>query len=77
VATVSKEVAATLPRTFRGWPTHFAWDGTPVGHHVEIAELGEWLETRLGANPALALAQRLGFERYATLLAVRLAADEG
>jgi hypothetical protein len=51
VAAVSREVAAALPSTFRGWPTHFGWDGTPVGHHVEITELGEWLAARLGVNP--------------------------
>jgi len=55
VAAVSGKVAAALPRTFRGWPTQFGWDDTPVGHQVEITELGEWLEARLGVNPAKGL----------------------
>jgi len=55
VAAVSSDVAAALPSMFRGWPTHFGWDDEPVGHHVEITELGEWLEARLGVNPAQGL----------------------
>jgi len=34
-------------------------------------------QTLLSNAPAVVLAHRLGFEQYATLLAVRLAPDEG
>ena len=33
-----------LPDEFRGWPTRFGWDAVPVTHHVEVAELGAWLD---------------------------------
>ncbi len=44
-------VAGGLPETFRGWPTHFGWDETPVQHWVEVRTLGEWLVGHLGVDP--------------------------
>jgi len=40
-----------LPDEFRGWPTRFGWDAVPVTSHVEVAELGAWLEARIGFDP--------------------------
>lgn len=48
---VEHAVDRGLPETFRGWPTRFGWDDTPVRHHVEVAALGAWLEERLGVDP--------------------------
>jgi Domain of unknown function (DUF4037) len=39
-----------LPESFRGWPTRFGWDDVPVQHHVDVVELGAWLEERLGLD---------------------------
>jgi len=45
---VCAAVDAGLPDEFRGRPTRFGWDAVPVTHHVEVAQLGSWLETRIG-----------------------------
>ncbi|WP_232664395.1 DUF4037 domain-containing protein [Pseudonocardia sp. TRM90224] len=61
-AEISTMLAERLPRTFRGWSTHFAetddpgighmstTDG-PVDHRVEITDLGSWLVSRLAFDP--------------------------
>lgn len=48
---VRRAVDAGLPDEFRGWPTRYGWDDVPVGHHVEVTTLGEWLDGRLGYDP--------------------------
>jgi hypothetical protein len=55
---VRDSVERDLPGEFRGWPTRYGWDDTPVQHHVAVAELGAWLEERLGLDP------RAGLEAY-------------
>ena len=40
-----------LPESFRGWPTRYGWDSTPVSHHVEVVPLGAWLERWIGLDP--------------------------
>jgi hypothetical protein len=51
VATVQEAIEAGLPDAFRGWPTRYGWDEVPVSHHVEVAQLGDWLQGRLGFDP--------------------------
>jgi Domain of unknown function (DUF4037) len=41
-------VEASLPDEVGGFPTRFGWDDVPVTHHVQVAELGGWLESRIG-----------------------------
>ena len=47
-----------LPADYRGWPVRFGWDDYPVTKHVDVVELGAWLEERLGFDPRKALAHR-------------------
>lgn len=47
-----------IPNEFRGWPTPFGWDGTPVSHHVEIVPLERWLEDLLGFDPSQGVSLR-------------------
>lgn len=51
VARVRAAVAAGLPDDFRGWPTRYGWDDTPVRHHVQVTSLGPWLESQIGLDP--------------------------
>jgi Domain of unknown function (DUF4037) len=51
VELVRRAVDDALPDEFRGWPTRFGWDDIPVSHHVEVADLDEWLRVRLGFDP--------------------------
>ena len=51
VGEVHQEIEAGLPDEFHGWPTRYGWDDVPVGHHVEIAVLSDWLDRRLGFDP--------------------------
>jgi hypothetical protein len=51
MAGVAAAVDEGLPNEFRGWPTRFGWDDVPVKHHVEVARLEAWLESRLGFDP--------------------------
>lgn len=55
IEAASRDVAAVLPETFRGWPTRFAWDDVALGDHVEVAELGAWLTGRLGVDASARL----------------------
>jgi hypothetical protein len=48
---VAELVESGLPCEFRGLPTRFGWDDVPASHHVEVAELGDWLTTRIGFDP--------------------------
>jgi hypothetical protein len=48
VEPVRKRVFAGLPTEFRGWPTRFGWDDTPVQPWVEVTTLGGWLVAQLG-----------------------------
>jgi Domain of unknown function (DUF4037) len=57
---ISEMLAAHLPKTFLGYPTHFAGDGPvrhmrvtdgPVQHRIDIAELGDWYLGRIGFDP--------------------------
>ncbi len=63
---VDRRLAEGLPRSFRGWSTHFETiegdhvgrmaptDG-PVRHRVGIATVGEWCHERLGIDPRAGL----------------------
>jgi hypothetical protein len=63
---LDRALAERLPRTFRGWPTHFehiegdhagrmtATDG-PVRHRVGITTLDGWCRDRLGVSPGTGL----------------------
>ncbi|WP_433663857.1 DUF4037 domain-containing protein [Nocardia sp. CA-128927] len=64
IETISHDISAMLadhlPKTFLGYPTHFAGEGRirhmqvtdgPVFHRVEIAALGTWFATHLGFDP--------------------------
>src|SRR5262249_31767767 len=51
VPAVRNAVERVLPDDFRRWPTRFGWDEVPVTHHVEVSELGSWLEGRIGFDP--------------------------
>ena len=51
VERVRSLIRERLPDEFRGWPTHFGWDAVPVDHHVEVTNLGRWLESALGFDP--------------------------
>jgi len=39
-----------LPETYRGWPLRFGWDDYAPRRHVEVTELGAWLEQHLGVD---------------------------
>jgi hypothetical protein len=52
IESLSHVVEAALPETFRGWSTRFGWDEVAVRHHVQVAELGQWLADRLGVDPS-------------------------
>ena len=47
-----------LPEEYGGWPVRFGWDDRPVTKHVEVVELGRWLEERLGFDARRELAHR-------------------
>ena len=51
VERVGSLIRERLPDEFRGWPTRFGWDAVPVDHHVEVTNLGRWLESALGFDP--------------------------
>jgi hypothetical protein len=51
VAPVRALVDAGLPERFRGWPVRFGSDRVPVGHHVGVHVLGDWLRGQLGLDP--------------------------
>jgi Domain of unknown function (DUF4037) len=55
VAAVNTTLEEELPEDFRGFPTHYGWDDTPVQHHVRVEPLGVWLEQQLGFDPRLHL----------------------
>ena len=44
-------IDSSLPEEFQGWPVYFGWDEVAVQHHVNVAPLGEWLESHLGFDP--------------------------
>ena len=48
VESVRREIDASLPDEFQGWPTRFGWDDVPVSHHVEVDTLDVWLQRHLG-----------------------------
>jgi Domain of unknown function (DUF4037) len=53
-AEISAMLAERLPAAFGGWPTRFpdaTAPGTAPQHWVEVAELGAWLNGRLGFDP--------------------------
>ncbi len=51
VETIRTIIDSNLPEEFHGWPVRFGWDEVTVQHHVNVAPLGEWLESHLGFNP--------------------------
>jgi hypothetical protein len=55
VPAVEARVGASLPDTYRGWAVRFGWDAVPVQHHVQVSELGPWLQDRLGFDPLVAI----------------------
>ncbi|AYC40364.1 DUF4037 domain-containing protein [Streptomyces griseorubiginosus] len=62
-AHIGRTLAEHLPKTFLGWPTHFAPTGEtrdirvmratdgPVHHRVEITDIPSWFRTTLGFDP--------------------------
>ncbi|WP_055618189.1 DUF4037 domain-containing protein [Streptomyces phaeochromogenes] len=61
-ATITELLSERLPKTFRGYPTHFASAGEagirvmertdgPVHHRVEVTDLGAWFTAQLGFDP--------------------------
>ena len=58
VAALDARLEDELPEEHRGWPVRFGWDDYPVTKHVEVVELGAWLEGRLGLDPRSGLSQR-------------------
>jgi len=50
VEAVQRVIDERLPEVFRGWPVRYGWDHVPVGHHVNVASLGEWLVGHLGVD---------------------------
>jgi hypothetical protein len=57
-AELRQRIEAGLPDDFRGRPTRFGWDDRPVVHHVEVVQLGAWLEEQLGFDPRDGLSNR-------------------
>jgi hypothetical protein len=55
---VADALEAGLPESFRARPVRYGWDDVAVSHHVEVAELGEWLSRRLGLDPRAGLSAR-------------------
>jgi hypothetical protein len=49
---------ARLPAQFRGSPTRYGWDDTPVQHHVRVEPFGKWLIRHLGFDPRAHLDHR-------------------
>ena len=58
VAALDARLEDELPEEHRGWPVRFGWDDYPVTKHVEVVELGAWLEGRLGLDPRAGLSHR-------------------
>ncbi len=56
VGRVERLVEDGLPDEFRGWPTRFGWDDTPVTHHVRVGALDDVLRRRLGFDPRAGVA---------------------
>lgn len=61
-ASIIALLSERLPKTFRGYPTHFAPAGEagigvmettdgPVHHRVEVTDLGAWFTAQLGFDP--------------------------
>lgn len=57
---IADMLAERLPRTFLGYPTHFAGEGPvrvmaatdgPVGHRVDVTDFGSWSREQLGFDP--------------------------
>jgi hypothetical protein len=53
VASAADAVERALPDEVAGHPTRVGWDDVPVTHHVLVAELGTWLEGRVGFDATL------------------------
>ena len=51
VDAIRTTIDSSLPEEFHGWPVRFGWDEVAVQHHVNVAPLEEWLESRLGFDP--------------------------
>jgi hypothetical protein len=51
VGPVRAALDAGLPERFRGWPVRYGWDAVPVGHHVVVTTLSDWLRGQLGTDP--------------------------
>ncbi|HMC51547.1 MAG TPA: DUF4037 domain-containing protein [Acidimicrobiales bacterium] len=58
VAGVLADLEQALPESFHGWRTRFGWDDVAVEHHVEVATLAVWLQTRLGVDSTRGLDTR-------------------
>jgi hypothetical protein len=58
VGALDARLEAELPEEYQGWPVRFGWDDWPVTKHVEVVELGHWLEERLGFDPRRSLSHR-------------------
>ena len=51
VDTIRTIIDSSLPEEFHNLPVYFGWDEVAVQHHVNVATLGEWLESHLGFDP--------------------------
>ena len=58
VAALDARLEDELPEEYGGWPVRFGWDDNPVTKHVEVVELGAWLQERLGFDPRAGLSAR-------------------
>ena len=58
VEAIDQLLDAELPADYRGWPVRFGWDDRPVTKQVEVAQLAEWLDRRLGLDPRSGLSHR-------------------
>lgn len=58
VDAVRRDLDASLPEQFRGWPVRFGWDGVPVQHHVRVSTLTNWLRDHLGIDPRAGMTSR-------------------
>lgn len=45
-----RRIEAALPATYSGWPTRIGSDRHPIGHRVEVLELGAFLVDQLGVD---------------------------
>lgn len=47
---VRRRIDEGLPHSYAGWPLRYSGESTPVGHHIDVLTLGEWLIGQLGID---------------------------